>query len=529
MTPDDIAAYWQSYPDLAELWAKGIWREPEFAAHFKDHGQAEGRVIPPLSQQPENWSDWLYFASQHNDINWWWRKGVIETGLFSAMVDGPESLDKGIIENSYELHNSSSLSAYALAQVAKSARDFPGGGPLPDLQARKLQWAEPKALGILPLQEAIRTAFSGVYGYIILLPWLESGGAELVGNWHYLAAKELGLNPLIILTDQPNITARFAAQEMNILNLPALYEQTMGRPYSHLSLNERAEILTAALDVLRPGILHLIHAFVGYGALKTPATKSRIRTACDTIFVSAFCPHIHPTGNYDGYFRDIPDLVDVVDRFVFDNDWYMAEMAKTYALTGAQSTAVKYPVTAAPAAKPAGKARRKVLWASRFDSQKNPAIVADIAALMPDTDFLMYGRQVLGDNQINWETMPENVKNSGEFFNIDELPINECFAFLYTSKFDGTPNILLEIASRGLPVVTPDIGGIAGFLGDDWPLYVANPEDVSGYVANLKKLLDSDSLCKDMTREQNRILKEERSFSAFVDAVKALCATAKGA
>jgi len=529
MNSEDIAAYWQSYPDLAELWAKGIWDDPLFAAHFTEHGQPEGRVIPLLAERPENWSDWLYFASQHNELNWWWRKGVVETGVYSAMIDGPESLDKGTIENSFELHKSSSLSAYALAQVAKNAQDFPGGGPLSAIRGNKLEWAEPKALGLLPLTAAIRSAHPGAHGYVILLPWLESGGAELVGNWHYLAAKALGLNPLIILTDQPNITARFAAQEMNILNLPALYEQTMGRPYSHLLLNERAEILTTALSEIRPGILHLIHAFVGYSALKTPATKSRIRAACDTIFVSAFCPHIHPTGNYNGYFRDIPDLVDVVDRFVFDNDWYLAEMAKTYALTGAQSTAIKYPVEAVPAAKPSGKPHTKVLWASRFDSQKNPAIVAGIAALMPDTDFLMYGRQVLGDDQIDWDTMPENVKNSGEFFNIDELPINECFAFLYTSKFDGTPNILLEMASRGLPIVTPDIGGIAGFLGDDWPLYVTHPEDVSGYVAQLQKLIGSDELSAKLTRQQNRILKNERSLTAFVTSVKALVETTKGA
>lgn len=529
MKRDEISAYWQSYPDLAELWAKGIWDDPEFAVHFKAHGQPEGRVIPDIAHQPKNWSDWLYFANQHNSMSWWWRKGVIETGVYSAMIGGPESLDKGIIDNSHELHDSSSLSVYALAQVAKNARDYPGGGPLQAIRAERLQWAEPKAIGILPMRDAIRETFPEEYGYVILLPWLESGGAELVGNWHYVAAKKLGLNPLIILTDQPNITARFAAQGMNILNLPALYEQEMGKPYKHLALSERMELLTAALGEIKPHIMHIIHAYIGYSALKSPTTKSRIRAACDTIFVSAFCPHIHPTGNYDGYFRDIPDLVDVVDKFVFDNDWYMAEMAKTYALTAAQSLAIKYPVDSPPSAKPGKKVRTKVIWASRFDSQKNPAIVAEIAAKMPDTDFMMYGRQVLGDDQINWETMPKNVENSGEFFNIDELPLNDCFAFLYTSKFDGTPNILLEIASRGVPIVTPNIGGIAGFLGDDWPLYVDNPEDVDGYVAHLKSLSKSKKRGTKLAGQQNTILKNERSIEAFVVSVEALLPPAKGA
>ena len=129
---------------------------------------------------------------------------------------------------------------------------------------------------------------------------------------------------------------------------------------------------------------------------------------------------------------------------------------------------------------------------------------------------------MLGDDQINWDTMPENVENSGEFFNIDELPMDECFAFLYTSKFDGTPNILLEIGSRGLPIVTPNIGGIAGFLGDTWPLYVSDPEDIDGYVTHLK-LLESDSkMAASLCKAQDDILKEERQFDGFIDSIKNL-------
>ena len=219
--------------------------------------------------------------------------------------------------------------------------------------------------------------------------------------------------------------------------------------------------------------------------------------------------------------------MDVVDRFVFDNDWYMDEMANTYALQSTQAEALKYPVDSLPAAKPLKKQRKKVLWASRFDSQKNPKIVAEIAAQMPDTEFLMYGRQVMGDDQIIWEDMPANVTHGGEFFNIDELPIKECFAFLYTSKFDGTPNILLEIGSRGLPIVTPNIGGIAGYLGDRWQLYVDHPEDIPGFVRQLKKLRKSAKLGETLAKKQRSILKSERSFKAFTEAVSALLAPFK--
>ncbi len=524
MTPDQIAAYWQAYPDLAELWAKGVWDDAGFAAHYEAHGKAEGRSIPPASLCPENWSDWLYFSQMQDETGWWWRKGVIESGVYHAMLYGPDTLNKGVIEQSGKLQKGSALSSFALKQVARNAKDFPGAGPLPDILSHKLEWAEPKSLGILPIRNAVKAQFPEAYGYVILLPWLESGGAELVGSWHYLAAKALGLNPLIILTDQPNITTRFAAQGFNILNLPALYEETVGKPYKDLARESRMEVLTSVIEVLQPDIMQLIHAYIGYSALSAPATKSRLRAACNTLFVSAFCPHIHPQGNYDGYFRDIPDIADVVDQFVFDNDWYLGEMASTYALPPTQSHALKYPVESLPKPRAQAPEKKKVLWASRFDSQKNPKIVAEIAVQMPDVEFLMYGREVMGDDQINWENMPANVTHGGPFFNIDELPIKDCFAFLYTSKFDGTPNILLEIGSRGLPIVTPNIGGIAGYLGEDWPLYVADPEDIAGYVSGLKKLQATKKFGASMAKQQRDILKDERSFEAFVESVATLIA-----
>ncbi len=522
MKPEDISAYWQAYPDLTELWAKGVWDDAGFTAHYKEHGQPEGRSIPQTSLAPQNWSDWLYFSEDKGEPGWWWKKGILDTGLYHALIYGPKFLNKGDIEHSEKLQKAGSLSQQALAQIAQNARDFPGEGPLGDILRADLQWAAPKAIGVLQMRAAIKSAFPAQYGYVIILPWLESGGAELVGSWHYLAAKKLGLNPLIILGDKPNVTTRFADQGFNILNLPELFEAIMAKPYSDLSRDERMEVLTSVIEGLQPNVMQLIHSYIGYSALTAPATKKRIRAACKTIFVSAFCPHIHPTGNYDGYFRDIPDLMDVVDRFVFDNDWYMGEMANTYALQSTQAEAIKYPVDSLPAAKPLKKQRKKVLWASRFDSQKNPKIVAEIAAQMPDTEFLMYGRQVMGDDQIIWEDMPENVTHGGEFFNIDELPIKECFAFLYTSKFDGTPNILLEIGSRGLPIVTPNIGGIAGYLGDRWQLYVDNPEDIEGFVRQLKKLRKNAKLGQTLARKQRSILKSERSFEAFVGRIKAL-------
>ncbi len=520
MNGAQISSYWQAYLDLIELWAKGIWDEADLALHFSTHGQAEGRRVTKAADAPKDWSDWQYFKNSHDSYQWWWRKGVIESGVYAALVKGDSAMQRGCISRDAHIQKITAMSQTALEQLVENAKDQPGSGPLAAISSENIQWGAQKSIGLLPLSDALAQDFSGRFGYVIVLPWLESGGAELVGLWHYLAARELGLKPLIILGDKPNVTERFLAQDMNILNLPEFYTQATGNQYDELTKEDRTQVLTTAIEVIQPQTLHLIHSFIGYSALSDKTLKSRVRDACETIYVSAFCPHIHAPGNFDGYFRYIPEIHDIVDKFVFDNDWYLQEMQQMYQLPDSKTTALKYPIDKVAPVKKIKTKRPKVLWASRFDSQKNPQIVAEIAARLPDFDFVMYGRRVLGDVEIDWQKMPENVSDGGEFFNIDALPFKECFAFLYTSKFDGTPNILIEIASRGLPIVTPNIGGIAGFLGDDWPEYVSNPEDVQGYVDCLDRLYKDGSLAKNLLTVQNKILKGERSFKAFV-AVKA--------
>ena len=80
----------------------------------------------------------------------------------------------------------------------------------------------------------------------------------------------------------------------------------------------------------------------------------------------------------------------------------------------------------------------------------------------------------------------------------------------------------MEIASRGLPIITPNIGGIAGFLGKDWPAYVSGPEDIDSYVACLNQLFSKTGLAEKLVAIQNQLLKDERSFKAFVKTKSAL-------
>nr|WP_281351622.1 glycosyltransferase family 4 protein [Propylenella binzhouense] len=129
---------------------------------------------------------------------------------------------------------------------------------------------------------------------------------------------------------------------------------------------------------------------------------------------------------------------------------------------------------------------RDVLWASRLDYQKNPAMILAVAAQMPELTFHVYGRRVMKDVEFNENDLPPNVIFHGGFTSQKDLMCRRYLGFLYTPRFDGMPLILLDMGSAGLPIVSPKVGGIPDFLGPDWP-YVEDGEAPEGYVEALER------------------------------------------
>ena len=223
--------------------------------------------------------------------------------------------------------------------------------------------------------------------------------------------------------------------------------------------------LKAVLASLDVSIIHLIHSWVGYNLLGDPSLTADL-VSPQKFLVSAFCPHIHVDGRADGYFRHIPAIDRTVAGYLCDSAWYAKEIRMLYDIEADRTDVVRFPTTLAEARqeRPAAGPDR-VLWASRLDYQKNPGVVFDIAKRMPEVQFDVFGRQVLSDVQVDWENAPPNVAYRGEFFAFGKLPLKDYKLFLYTALFDGMPNILLEAASHGMPIVSSPVGGISGVPG----------------------------------------------------------------
>jgi glycosyltransferase involved in cell wall biosynthesis len=144
----------------------------------------------------------------------------------------------------------------------------------------------------------------------------------------------------------------------------------------------------------------------------------------------------------------------------------------------------------------AGKSR-KVLWASRIDRQKRPGLLTRIAELlaqrMPDIQMDIYGSSVLDNIVTDHLGSLPNVQHHGGYDNFDTIKAGNYYCFVYTSSFDGMPNVLLEAAAAGVAIIAPNVGGVAELVRDgETGLLVGctgdDEEDAPRYIAAMERV-----------------------------------------
>lgn len=120
-----------------------------------------------------------------------------------------------------------------------------------------------------------------------------------------------------------------------------------------------------------------------------------------------------------------------------------------------------------------GKARLNILWIGRIEGFKRVELLMRLARDRPDLVIHMYSP----DASYQSMSYAGNLIYRGACHSLDEIPFNEFDIFLFTSRFEGMPNIVLECALKKIPVVCADVGGLREtFHGDDLFFY-ANADD----------------------------------------------------
>ncbi|KAA1418515.1 glycosyltransferase family 4 protein [Nocardioides humilatus] len=131
----------------------------------------------------------------------------------------------------------------------------------------------------------------------------------------------------------------------------------------------------------------------------------------------------------------------------------------------------------------------RVLWAGRFDRQKRFDLVVEIARLMPEVEIQAWGKPVLADVDLDPADLPANTRLMGVYDGFAQLPLDDVDLLLYTSAWDGIPNVVLEGAQSGLPIVASAVGGVPEVIKPATGYLVAAVDDPAAYVAEIRALL----------------------------------------
>lgn len=166
----------------------------------------------------------------------------------------------------------------------------------------------------------------------------------------------------------------------------------------------------------------------------------------------------------------------------------------------------------------------RLLWASRIGAQKRPELLTSIARALKvaglDVVIDVYGTPDSGvDPRAIFDDRSSGIAYHGSFSTFSDLPVESCDGFLYTSAYDGLPNILLEVLGAGLPVIAPDVGGIGevvkpGLTG--WLVNGAGDEAlVQDYVRAIRALYGDWAATTDMAANGRRLVGSQHGATAF--------------
>lgn len=468
----DDAAYIASYPDL-KAW--NAW----LLEHFLNHGIFEGRAsndLPMLALAPSLTEKEVPFEA----LNWqnYFRRALIlsNQGYSRTQVAASSFLNPGIHRQVDE-----ALAMEPLIGPLKTFRELLAP-PLHDVVADRL------------LELTRRLSTSG-YDSVVCIPWLRTGGADLVAC--LLAASLRRIYPhesvLILQTDHPAVERiDWKPGDVDLVDVSDIMN-SVDAPTAERLLN-------TILAGLTPKRVINVNSNLTWRVFRRFGKRLKDRTK---LYGYLFCWDRTPIGAWAGYPSDFyAETANNLSGILTDTQYLKDQLKRIYRPPTELEDRI-YPIYT-PLAKAvgqrhssgsssnrwSGKVRPLVLWAGRLDRQKRFDLAIEVARAMPDVDFRAWGKALL-DQSPDLTDLPKNITLTDSFNGYDELGLDAADAWLFTSEWEGLPTVLIELGARGVPIVASAVGGVPELITPEtgWP--VDDVENVQAYVSALRAAIAS--------------------------------------
>jgi glycosyltransferase involved in cell wall biosynthesis len=338
-------------------------------------------------------------------------------------------------------------------------RDCSTNLPGPDLTAGSAYFELCEAIG--------DRRFSDVF----LVPWFTTGGAEryLASIIRALAKQDEGTSILVLMGEKgaQNCPDHHLPSSVVAVDLP-------GR-WPHLS-DELIDLLTLKIILATAPDARLFMRHCTYAERFFDRYQWAL-TGCRRIYF-----RFSEARRYDrdveflqpGGHSFLSDNLDNLDVIVCDNESIIEADRHRFGIAPDKwrwlpSLHLPRTTDAAVAARAGGNSKN-VLWASRLAGEKRPELLVRIARYLrshdPDIVIHAYGAISYGGYDTRALQGERNLIYHGPYADFERIAAGDYACFIYTSMFDGVPNVVLEAVSMGLPVVAPDLGGLPEIISD---------------------------------------------------------------
>lgn len=355
--------------------------------------------------------------------------------------------------------------------------------------------------------------------YVFIVPWVIRGGADKVLLNYLKAFEELSPETRVaVITTLP-------AKNLWKDKLPKnTVFVDFGNIAKKLDEESKETLFTRTVVQLRPKYLHIINSQYGYEWVNS---HRELITNNFKLNLSLFCYDIIPQTNGEGRF-DYADpyavcIYDVVDHIYTDNSVLMENWIRDNDFQEDKIT-VEYQPTKKINAQEVAKfddGKFHIAWASRICTQKNPELLVEIAKGLGDE----FQIDVFGKFEPKYTksmfAQARNIRYMGEFNGAESLPLKKYDLFLYTSLVDGLPNMVLEVASLGVPIVASNAGGIGDFIRNgETGLLVNDLKKPGDYIEAIQYAeKHRDELASYSLRALD-LLEKQHSWQSYLDAIE---------
>ncbi len=224
-----------------------------------------------------------------------------------------------------------------------------------------------------------------------------------------------------------------------------------------------------------------VNSALGTALLETGALREAGVATAAAIFLAG----VGPGGSARGYVHNADWLIDAGVTLFTDNRFMAGELARRCAWDG--TVVLDVPAPASDSPPPEGE---RVLWAGRIDAQKRPELLVETARLAPGLTFEAWGAPLISGQSAMTEILAQpNIVYRGAFDRFAAIDLSRIGAMLYTSAFDGTPNILLEAMGTGLACVASAVGGVPDLLAEGRGRLVPAEGPAAAYAEALRGLM----------------------------------------